>query len=423
MMKNNTMRSVPRVVVTGMGIVSPVGCQLDQAWANILAGKSGIKPITDYDASELPVRFRGSVSDFDIAKYFDGKEARKMDLFIHYGMAAGIDAITDSGLDFSDEALAERSGIIIGSGIGGLPGMLDGYQTLIDRGPRRVSPFYVPKNIINMISGNLSIRYGIKGANLATATACATGTHSIAQAVRMIQMGDADVMIAGGAEMAGNAMGIAGFAAAKALSTRNDDPQAASRPWDRDRDGFVLGDGAGVVVLETLESARARGANIYGEVIGIGMSSDAHHMTAPLTDGSGAARCMRQALQDAGLNPEDIDYINAHGTSTPAGDVAETLAVKKAFGDHAYKLCVSSTKSMTGHALGAAGGMEAIFTLLALRDQIAPPTINLDNPSDDCDLDYVPHQARKMPIRAALSNSFGFGGTNASLVFRMVETD
>lgn len=420
MSETHSIRSVPRVVVTGMGIISPVGCQLTQAWQNILAGKSGITPITDYDASELPVRFRGSVADFDSTKYFDAKEARKMDIFIHYGMAAGIDAITDSGLDFSDEALAERTGIIIGSGIGGLPGMLDGYQTLIDRGARRVSPFYVPKNIINMISGNLSIRYGIKGANLATATACATGTHTIGQAVRMIQMGDADVMIAGGAEMAGNAMGIAGFAAAKALSTRNDDPQAASRPWDKDRDGFVLGDGAGVVVLETLESAKKRRANIYGEVVGIGMTSDAHHMTAPLTDGSGAARCMAQALKDAGLNPEDIDYINAHGTSTPAGDVAETLAMKKAFADHAYRLAISSTKSMTGHALGAAGGMEAIFTLLALRDQVAPPTINLDNPEENCDLNYVPHQAQQMPIRAALSNSFGFGGTNASLVFKAV---
>ncbi|UJF24094.1 beta-ketoacyl-ACP synthase II [Suttonella sp. R2A3] len=420
MSETTLLKSVARVVVTGMGIISPVGSNLKDAWRNILAGKSGIRPITDYDASELAVRFRGSVADFEVERYFDVKEARKMDTFIHYGVAAGIDAINDSGLDFSDEALAERTGIIIGSGIGGLPGVLEGYKSFLEQGPRRVSPFYVPKNIINMISGNLSIRYGIKGPNLATATACATGTHSIAQATRMIQMGDAEVMIAGGAEMAGNAMGIAGFAAAKALSTRNDDPQAASRPWDKDRDGFVLGDGAGVLVLETLERAQARGATIYGEVAGIGMSADAYHMTAPLTDGSGAARCMSLALRDAALNPQDIDYINAHGTSTPAGDTAETLAVKRAFGEHAYDLAISSTKSMTGHALGAAGGLEAVFSLLALRDQVAPPTINLDNPGEDCDLNYVAHQAQERPIRAALSNSFGFGGTNASLVFKTV---
>lgn len=420
MSKTTLLKSVARVVVTGMGIVSPVGSNLVRAWENILAGNSGIRPISDYDASDLAVRFRGSVIDFASERYFDAKEARKMDTFIHYGMAAGIDAIADSGLDFSDEALAERSGVIIGSGIGGLPGVLEGYRSFLEQGARRVSPFYVPKNIINMISGNLSIRYGIKGPNLATATACATGTHCIAQATRMIQMGDAEVMIAGGAEMAGNAMGIAGFAAAKALSTRNDDPQAASRPWDKDRDGFVLGDGAGVLVLETLERARARGARIYGEVVGMGMSADAYHMTAPLTDGSGAARCMRSALRDAQLNPEDIDYINAHGTSTPAGDVAETLAVKTAFGAHAQQLAISSTKSMTGHALGAAGGLEAVFSLLALRDQVAPPTINLDHPDEGCDLNYVAHTAQSRPIRAALSNSFGFGGTNASLVFRAV---
>lgn len=420
MSETHTLRPLPRVVVTGMGIISPVGSTITDAWQNILAGHSGITPISDYDASDLPVQFRGAVSGFNIDQYLDAKEARKMDLFIHYGMAAAIDAISDSGLDFSDAATAERSGVIIGSGIGGLPGMLDGHTTLIERGARRVSPFYVPKNIINMISGHLSIRYGIKGPNLATATACATGTHSIAQATRMIQMGDADIMIAGGAEMAGNAMGIAGFAAARALSTRNDDPQAASRPWDKDRDGFVLGDGAGVVVLETLASAQKRGAKIYGEIIGIGMNADAHHMTAPLSDGSGAARCMTQALNDAGLNPQDIDYINAHGTSTPAGDIAETLAIKKAFGAHAAELAVSSTKSMTGHALGAAGGIEAIFTLLALRDQVAPPTINLDHPDDGCDLNYVPHQAQQRHIRAALSNSFGFGGTNACLVFKTV---
>lgn len=412
-------RSIPRVVVTGMGIVSPVGSSLETAWKNILAGQSGIRPIEDYDASELPVRFRGNVTDFDPTRYFDKKDIRKMDTFILYGMAAGIDAIADSGLDFlGDRKLGEHTGIIIGSGIGGLPGMLEGYKDFLEHGAKRVSPFYVPRNLVNMVAGNLSIRYRLQGANLATTTACAAATHSIAQAVRMIQMGDADIMIAGGAEMASNDMGIAGFAAAKALSTRNDDPQKASRPWDRDRDGFVLGDGAGVLVLETLEHAQARGAKIYGEIIGIGMSADAHHITTPLEDGSGAARCMIHALRDAGIAPEEVDYINAHGTSTPAGDIAETQAIKRAFGDHAYKLLVSSTKSMTGHALGAAGGLEAIFTLLALRDQIAPPTINLDHPDEGCDLDYVPHTARPHPIRIALSNSFGFGGTNASVIFR-----
>ena len=365
------------------------------------------------------MRFRGSVQGFDLARYLDAKEARKMDSFIHYGYAAAVDAITDSGLDFSNNpTLRERTGIIIGSGIGGLPGTLEGYREFLERGARRVSPFYVPRNIINMIAGNISIHYGITGATLATVTACASATHSIAQAYRMIQMGDADVIIAGGAESAGNDMGIAGFAAAKALSTRNDAPEQASRPWDKDRDGFVLGDGAGVIILESLPHALARGATIYGEIIGMGMSSDAHHMTAPLEDGSGAARCMTLALADAGITPEDVHYINAHGTSTPAGDIAETRAIKKAFGDHAYKLAVSSTKSMTGHTLGAAGGLEAIFTLLALRDQTAPPTINLDNPGEGCDLDYVPHQARPMLIDIALSNSFGFGGTNASILFR-----
>lgn len=416
----NVQRNIPRVVVTGMGIVSPVGSTIEGAWQNILAGQSGIRPIADYDASALPVRFRGNVIDFNAQRYFDKKDVRKMDSFVLYGMAAGIDAIEDSGLDFSDRALAERTGVIIGSGIGGLPGMLEGYKDFLEGGAKRVSPFYVPRNIINMIAGNLSIRYGLQGPNLATVTACASATHSIAQAVRMIQMGDVDVMVAGGAEMAGNDMGIAGFAAARALSTRNDAPEKASRPWDRDRDGFVLGDGAGVLVLESLERAQARGAKIYGEIIGIGMSADAYHMTAPLEDGSGAARCMTNALKDAGIAAEDVDYINAHGTSTPAGDVAETLAIKRAFGEHAYKLLVSSTKSMTGHALGAAGGLEAIFTLLALRDQIAPPTINLDNPDPDCDLDYVAHTARPHPINIALSNSFGFGGTNASLIFRKI---
>lgn len=420
-MQTTQTKTIPRVVVTGMGIVSPVGSTINTAWQAILNGQSGITPISDYDASQLSVRFRGAVQGFELSDYLDAKEARKMDLFIHYGMAAAIDAINDSGLNFKDdERLAERSGTIIGSGIGGLPGMLEGYKAFLERGARRVSPFYVPKNIINMISGNLSIRYGLKGANLSTVTACASATHSIAQAVRMIQMGDAEVMIAGGAEMAGNDMGIAGFAAAKALSTRNDDPQAASRPWDKDRDGFVLADGAGVIVLETLEHAHKRGATIYGEVIGIGMSADAYHMTAPLEDGSGAARCMSQALTDASINPEDVDYINAHGTSTPAGDIAETRAIEKTFGAHAKTVAVSSTKSMTGHALGAAGGLEAIFSLLALRDQVAPPTINLDNPDAGCTLNYVPHSAQARPINIVLSNSFGFGGTNGSLLFRKI---
>lgn len=419
-MNEMTSRALHRVVVTGMGIISPVGNSIATAWANILAGKSGIRPITDYDASQLPVQFRANIVDFNSEDYFSAKEARKMDTFIHYGMAAGIQAIEDSGLDFANEALAERSGAIIGSGIGGLPGMLTGYQEFLERGAKRVSPFYVPSNIINMISGNLSIRYGLKGPNLSTATACASATHAIAQAYRMIQLGDADVMIAGGAEMAGNDMGIAGFAAAKALSTRNDNPQAASRPWDKDRDGFVLGDGAGVLVLESLHSAQKRGAKIYGEIIGMGMSGDAYHITATHPEGNGAARCMQNALADAGLNPEQIDYINAHGTSTPIGDLAETQAIKQAMGDAAYKTVISSTKSMTGHALGAAGGLEAIFTLLALRDGKIPPTINLDNPGEGCDLDYCPHQARDAALNIAMSNSFGFGGTNGTIIFRRI---
>lgn len=416
---NSIQKNIPRVVVTGMGIVSAVGSQLESAWQNILNGVSGVRTITDYDASALPVQFRANVADFQSNQYFDVKEGRKMDIFIHYGLGAGIDAIADSGLDFANNpALAERTGVIIGSGIGGLPGMLDGYRDYQSGGSRRVSPFYVPKNIINMIGGNLSIRYGLKGPNLAVSTACASATHSIIQAVRMIQMGDADVMIAGGAEMAGNDMGIAGFAAAKALSTRNDAPQLASRPWDKDRDGFVLGDGAGVLVLERLEDAKARGAKIYGEIVGIGMTADAYHMTAPLEDGSGASRCMVQTLRDGGIEAKDVDYINAHGTSTPAGDIAETQAIKSAFGAHAYDLNVSSTKSMTGHALGAAGGLEAIFTLLAIRDQICPPTINLFEAGEGCDLNYTANQAQKRKIEFALSNSFGFGGTNASLLFR-----
>ncbi|MBR1375978.1 MAG: beta-ketoacyl-ACP synthase II [Cardiobacteriaceae bacterium] len=417
---NTTSKSLNRVVVTGMGIVSPVGNDIATAWNNILNGVSGISAIDDYDASNLPVRFRGSIRNFDFSKYFNAKEARKMDLFIHYGLAAAVDAIEDSGLTFDDEETADKAGVIIGSGIGGLPGMLGGYKDFLSNGARRVSPFYVPSNIINMISGNVSIRYGLRGPNLATATACASATHSISQAYRLIQHGDAEIMIAGGAEMAGSDMGIAGFAAAKALSTRNDNPEFASRPWDKDRDGFVLADGAGVLVLETLERAQRRGAKIYGEIIGIGMSGDAYHITATHPDGKGAARCMQNALQDAEINASEIDYINAHGTSTPIGDLAETRAIKTALGDEAKNTVISSTKSMTGHALGAAGGLEAIFTLLALRDGKIPPTINLDNPSEECDLDYCPKTARDANLKIAMSNSFGFGGTNGTIIFRKV---
>ena len=418
MTQTTRSRAIPRVVVTGMGIVSPVGSSITSAWENILAGKSGITPITDYDPSDLPVRFRGAVQGFDIDRYFDAKEARKMDGFIHYGFAAAADAIADSGLEFTNPTLAERSGIIIGSGIGGLPGMLDGYREFLERGARRVSPFYVPKNIVNMIAGNLSIRYGIKGPTLATVTACASATHCIAQAYRMIQAGDVDVMIAGGAESAGNDMGIAGFAAAKALSTRNDDPAAASRPWDKERDGFVLGEGAGILVLEEYERAKARGAKIYAELAGFGMSGDANHITAPNVDGP--RRAMQAALRDAGLNADELDYINAHGTSTPLGDINETNAIKAAFGEQARRLVISSTKSMTGHLLGGAGGIESIFTVLALHHQKVPPTINLHTPDPECDLDYCANTARDVRLQAALKNNFGFGGTNGSLVFTRV---
>ena len=406
-----------RVVITGLGMVSPVGLNVPECWANILAGKSGIGPITHFDVSDFSVRFGGSVRNFDVTEYISPKDAKKMDPFIHYGVAAGIQAVRDAGLEVT-EVNAERIGVAIGSGIGGLGGIEKGHEAFMKGGPRKISPFFVPSNIINMISGNLSIIYGMKGPNIAITTACATATHSIGDAARMIEYGDADVMIAGGAEMATSPTGLGGFAAARALSTRNDDPQAASRPWDRDRDGFVLSDGAGVVVLEEYEFAKARGARIYAEVIGFGMSGDAYHMTSPAPGGEGAARCMRAALRNAGLNPEDVDYINAHGTSTPAGDKGETDAMKAAFGAHAKKVAVSSTKSMTGHLLGAAGGIEAVFTALSIRDQVAPPTINLDNPDPECDLDYVPGAARPMKIDVAMSNSFGFGGTNGTLVFR-----
>ena len=406
-----------RVVVTGLGLVAPVGLDVASGWESILAGKSGIQPITHFEIEPFSVHFGGPIYGFDVEQYMSKKEAKKMDAFIHYGIAAGIQAIRDSGIEISD-ANAKRIGVAIGSGIGGVTGIENGYGAYLKGGPRRISPFFVPANIINMVAGNLSIMYGLKGPNISIVSACSTGAHNIGDAMRMIQYGTVDIMVAGGAEMATSPTGLGGFAAARALSTRNDDPQGASRPWDKDRDGFVLSDGAGVLVIEELEHAKARGAVIYAELAGSAMNSDAYHMTSPSPGGEGAADCMRLALEDAGLNMDQVDYINAHGTSTPAGDVAETMAVKRAFGDHAYKLAVSSTKSMTGHMLGAAGGAEALFTVLALRDQVMPPTINLDNPDEECDLDYVPHTARESKIDVAISNSFGFGGTNGSLVFR-----
>jgi 3-oxoacyl-[acyl-carrier-protein] synthase II len=394
-----------------------VGLEVAESWQNILAGKSGIGPITHFDTEGFSVRIGGAVKGFDVSEYISAKEAKKMDPFIHYGLAAAIQAIQDAGLEVTEEN-AERIGVAIGSGIGGLPGIEKGYKAYRDGGPRRISPFFVPSNIINMIAGHLSVIYGMKGPNFGIVTACATGTHNIGDAARMIERGDVDVMIAGGAEMATSPTGLGGFASARALSTRNEEPERASRPWDKDRDGFVLADGAGVLVVEEYEHARARGANIYAELVGFGMNSDAYHMTAPTPDGSGARRCMELAMKDGGIDPAEVDYINAHGTSTPAGDVAETLAVKAAFGEHARALAISSTKSMIGHLLGAAGGVEAVFTVLAIRDQVVPPTINLDSPDPECDLDYVPHQAREMSIDVAMSNSFGFGGTNGTLIFK-----
>jgi len=402
-----------------MGMVSPVGLSVNESWENILAGKSGIAPITHFDTSGFSTTFGGSVKNFDVSNYLSPKDAKKMDPFIHYGIAASMEAFKDSGLEVTEQN-AERIGVAVGSGIGGLPGIEKGHEAFMKGGPRKISPFFVPSNIINMISGHVSIMYGLKGPNIALVTACATGTHSIGDAARLIEYGDADVMIAGGAEMATSPCGLGGFGSARALSTRNDDPEAASRPWDKDRDGFVLSDGAGVMVLEEYEHAKARGAKIYAEVIGYGMSGDAYHMTLPAAGGEGASRCMNNALRNAGINSEQIKYINAHGTSTPAGDKAETDAAKATFGDHAYKLAMSSTKSMTGHLLGAAGGIEAIFTTLAIRDQVAPPTINIFNQDPECDLDYVPNTAREMVINYALSNSFGFGGTNATLVLAKV---
>jgi 3-oxoacyl-[acyl-carrier-protein] synthase II len=408
-----------RVVITGLGAVTPVGLNVKETWQNILAGKSGVAPITCFDVSDFSVRFGANIKDFDITSIIPRKDAKKMDTFIHYGIAAAKEAIEDSGIEITEDN-AERIGVAIGSGIGGLPGIEAGYDAYLSGGPRKISPFFVPSNIINMISGNLSIMYGMKGPNTAIVTACSGGTHNISSAGRMIQYGDADVMIAGGAEMSTSKTGLGGFAAARALSTRNDDPVAASRPWDKDRDGFVLGDGAGIVVLEEYEHAVKRGATIYAELAGSGMSSDAFHMTMPSKGGEGAARCMVNALKDANLSAADIDYINAHGTSTPAGDVAETEAIKQALGSHADSVAISSTKSMIGHLLGAAGGVEAVFTALALRDQVAPPTINLDNPDPECDLDYVPHTARQMPIKVAMSNSFGFGGTNGTIILKNI---
>jgi 3-oxoacyl-[acyl-carrier-protein] synthase II len=409
-----------RVVITGLGMVAPVGLDIPSAWESITAGRSGIKPITHFDVSNFSTRFGGPIYGFEITDYVSKKEAKKMDNFIHYGVAAGIQAIKDSGIEVTEEN-ADRIGVLIGSGIGGITGIENSYQAFLDGGPRKISPFFVPSSIINMVAGNLSIMFGLKGPNYSIVSACSSGAHSIGEAAMMIRYGRTDLMVAGGAEMATSPVGLGGFAAARALSKRNDDPQRASRPWDRDRDGFVLSDGAGVVVLEEYEHAKARGATIYAELVGVGMNSDAYHMTAPSVDGSGAAKCMQLALKDAGLNLDQVDYINAHGTSTPAGDLAETMAVKRAFGDHAHKLCVSSTKSMTGHMLGAAGGAEAVFSVLSLHHQVVPPTINLDNQDPDCDLDYVPNTAREMKLDVVLSNSFGFGGTNGTLVFRKPE--
>jgi 3-oxoacyl-[acyl-carrier-protein] synthase II len=408
-----------RVVVTGIGMLTPVGNTVKETWDNILAGKSGAAPIDHFDASAFATRFSAPVKGFDVSEYMSVKDARKMDLFIQYGMAAAIQAIDDSGLQVSDEN-SHRIGCAVGSGIGGLSMIERNHDILNDGGPRRISPFFVPGSIINMIAGNLAIKYGLRGPNIAITTACTTGTHNIGHAMRMIQYGDADAMVAGGAEMANTPLGIGGFAAARALSTRNDDPTAASRPWDRDRDGFVLGDGAGILVLEEYEFAKARGARIYAEIVGFGMSDDAYHMTAPPETGEGAARAMENTLRDAGMNPDELHYINAHGTSTPAGDVAESNAAKRVLGSAAAAVRMSSTKSMVGHLLGAAGAVEAIFCLLAIRDQVAPPTINLDNPSEGCDLNYVPKVAQECRIDTALSNSFGFGGTNGTLAFRKI---
>jgi 3-oxoacyl-[acyl-carrier-protein] synthase II len=408
-----------RVVVTGMGMITPLGQDVESTWQAILAGKSGVASIDHFDASDLSCKICSRVKNFDATVYMPEKDARKRDYFIQYGIAAAMQAIKDSGIEVTD-ANAHRIGLAIGSGIGGLPTIEKYHSVLLESGVRRLSPFFIPGALINMIAGIVSIQYGMKGPNIALVSACTTGTHNIGFAARSIAYGDADVMVAGASEMASTKLGIGGFAAMRALSTRNDEPEKASRPWDKDRDGFVLGDGAGMLVLEEYEYAKARGARIYAELIGFGMSADATHITSPDPEGKGGAASMNSAMADAGIKAEDVDYINAHGTSTPAGDELEVLGIKRSFGDHAYKLAVSSTKSMTGHLLGAAGAVEAIFSFLAIRDQVAPPTINLDNPSEGCDLNFVPHTAQKMPINIALSNSFGFGGTNGTLIFRKI---
>ena len=408
-----------RIAVTGLGLLTPVGNDVGSTWSAIRAGESGIRPIERFDVSEFSTRFGGALQAFDRDKYLPAKEARRMDEFMHYGIAAGIQALEDSGLQESGFE-AERFGVAVGSGIGGITTIEETALQIKASGPRKVTPFFVPGSIINMISGTLSIRYGLKGPNIAVVTACTTGTHNIGLAANMISNDQADIMLVGGAEMATSPVGLGGFCAARALSTRNDEPERASRPWDKDRDGFVLSDGAGVMVIEEMEHARARGARIYAELVGFGMSGDAYHMTAPSEGGEGAARCMQNALRSADMSANDIDYINAHGTSTIAGDVAESEAIKQVFGSQAYNLCVSSTKSMIGHLLGASGAAEAIVSVLTLHDQVITPTINLDNPEDGCDLDYVPHKARETAVNAVLTNSFGFGGTNGSLIFRRV---
>ena len=411
-----------RIVVTGLGLISPVGNTVTEAWDAVCNGRSGIGLITELDVSNMATRIAGEIKNFEVTDYIPGKEARRYDKFMHYALAAAQGAMAEAGLLAEDNGIdPERVGFALGSGIGGIATIENTMMTFRDRGARRVSPFYIPGSIVNMIGGHLSIRYGYKGPNLAVVTACSTSTHNIGMAARLIKYGDADVMVTGGAEYATTPTSMAGFISAKAMTTRNDDPEAASRPWDRDRDGFVLANGASAVVVEELEHAKKRGATIYAEIIGFGMSGDAHHITAPPDDGEGATRCMNIAMKDAGINAEEVEYVNAHGTSTPLGDRAETDALKKSFGDHAWRVAISSTKSMTGHMLGAAGGAEAIFCLLSMRDGIIPPTINLDHPDEGCDLDYVPHTAREMPVNVAMSNSFGFGGTNGTLIFKKLQ--
>ena len=409
--------STRRVVVTGMGILSPVGNDIDTAWENIREGRSGIRRVSEIDPSEFPTQIAGEVRDFDVSQYISRREARRMDTFMHYGIAASVDAVKDAGLEVTEEN-GHRIGVAMGAGIGGLATIEDNHNKYLASGSRKISPFFIPGSIINMTSGNVSIMYGMTGPNLSIVTACATSTHSIGIAARSVIHGDADVMLAGGSEYATTALGFGGFCSARAMSTRNDDPEGASRPFDSERDGFVLANGAGCLVIEELEHAKARGARIYAELIGFGMSGDAFHITSPPEDGEGARKCMVAAMNDAGIDPSEVDYLNAHGTSTPVGDKGETIAVKRAFGDHARQLPVSSTKSCTGHLLGAAGVVESIFSILAIRDHVLPPTINLENPDPECDLDYVPNTAREAKLRTAICNSFGFGGTNASLVFR-----